>query len=989
MEDHTQLYIDWVNEQLAESKGVLIINSLDDLTDGVILLRLVEKLTHLHSRNIEPHPITKEQKLININAALRLAERKFGTLHGVEVSNIADGDEKVTLGFIEVLKTSSEADRKRSQTITRQTFVKKELIRSQNVKMNHNVNFTIKNIETSRDVTNGVRISVAKRPQMTTSTGNITSTQSNNSTPIHERRNFLQHNTKITSFHDLSTNALPPVPLKSYRRRKEEIRKIREARKFTSTDIEEVEIDGKPGTNVGITKGDVKRINEKVFEVKGKYFIVTGVKDDENVMEELKLTPKGLKEFVTTCARQILTEQKYLDDIEKEDKKFEHLEQLQDNIFAEKLVIKLQCLIRGHFVRRTQEVQGMKTRKYTINEITTSEETYVNNLIILKDFYLQKLLDFNKDELLKNTIKDLEMIIKYNQTLLNSLLQFRKDKNIYGDGFAKQFLQFTMFLKSYTTYVNHQSQISDDIYQKSIKNKNYGNKLKELSLQPEVKNQTIASYLILPVQRIPRYELFIKQLIKNMPNHHKERQELTRALKVVSDINKHLNETRRNNENIQRVQFLASKITLKKIDLAGDKYRRFIMGGFVRLQGHPTKFNLQDLFPEKQHLMLLFSDIVLFIPATKPSKIIEDNPVDTLLNSGKFKCRDVLELFSTSLIDFNTNRFFLITKELTYLIACESMEDKSKYMNAINDCLVLKYSPLVARSAELIKQNGISSNTLNLQEVIEKNKQLLAKPDFEGEATYRDLQTGIWEPCYLMLIGSILYIYKNTVDIFNGITPIKMIDVSNFIIKSPIVSARPSSFEISFRYEVNTFSVKDDESKSLWLIALRNAFAKFNIATAVSKEQALPIMPLKEPLPFIPDDIKMTEGFNFVLNLLIIPGNRICADCLFREVSYVDLDYGVFVCGPCSRSHMKLSHKQLKKGGVPLLTFKQVYEYPINDLLKLQALGNLRANSFYTKTFSLNQIPSKEQLQSASASFMAQWIVKKYPSIPEINDIIN
>ena len=66
MNEHTQLYIDWVNQQITGSSDQMVINLLQDLTDGVTLVRLVERITHTMCKNLEVQPKTKEERIKNI-----------------------------------------------------------------------------------------------------------------------------------------------------------------------------------------------------------------------------------------------------------------------------------------------------------------------------------------------------------------------------------------------------------------------------------------------------------------------------------------------------------------------------------------------------------------------------------------------------------------------------------------------------------------------------------------------------------------------------------------------------------------------------------------------------------------------------------------------------------------------------------------------------------------------------------------------------------
>ncbi|KAL7718867.1 Protein with RhoGEF and ArfGAP domains [Entamoeba marina] len=985
MDEQSNIIIKWLSSILSLDDDESSLLTLEDLSDGVLILRLVEKLTHFPARTSYSNPTTQLEMVENVKSALFLIERKFGRLHGVDAEDVVSGDVLIILGLLQALQTASESAERLSQTISRKT----QVLRKQTAKIHNNVNFTIQNkIQTQP----AVRISLAVRPnpiqnttippslpprpkklQKTTQLGpNHNLSQSLPVLPPkhHGNQKPLSSSPKnnATSFYDLSSGV---GSKKNVHQRQRRHRPERSVCQLQQNEIMDVIVDGPVSAKDIIGKSGVMRINEKVYQINDTFYSVVGIKDDDNVLEELVFTPKRLREHVVACARQILVEHEYYNAWDKYESDIDEISDIKN----EKSIILIQSVIRKHFIRRTADVQGMSTRKFTVMELTSSEELYVENIKILRSHYLVKLLSYKEDPLLRNCLKDLDMIISFNDTLLKKLLMYKKNRNVYARGFAKDFIQFTEFLKSYTTYVGHQAQISSDIYSKSQKSKSFAGKLKELTLDPIAKNQPIFSYLILPVQRIPRYELFIKQLCKNMPNHHPERADLLRSLRSVIDVNKRLNETRRTQDDINLVQFISQRITLKKVNLSQDKHRRLVYSGFLRLQGHPKRFNLRDLFPERSQLVLIFNDLLLVVPAVKPTKVIDDNPTMTLLNSGKFKCNYAVPLLSTSYIDYGTNRFFLISDDFIFLFACDLLTEKQKWASCIDDCYVKGHAPLVARSAKVCRQNGLTDNELDLP--------VDCLPDFESMAMYHDRSSGKWVKRYIMLLNSLLCIYEDPYDAHVKNKPLNIINVSTHVIRSPAVCSRPGTFEISFRYEVHHFCVKDDEIKSLWLVALRSAFAKFNVAGAVdkSKMESLPVPILDEPLALIPESPRTSPTVQFLKMLLIQPSNRICADCLSREVSMADLDYGVFVCGPCGSTHMKLGHRILKKGGVPVLLIKQLLDFPLPDLQRLHTFGNLRGSAHYLKLCG-SPAPSNDLLKNSSVSFMAQWITKKYIELP-------
>ena len=57
--------------------------------------------------------------------------------------------------------------------------------------------------------------------------------------------------------------------------------------------------------------------------------------------------------------------------------------------------------------------------------------------------------------------------------------------------------------------------------------------------------------MITPVQRLPRYELLLRDLVKNTAKNHPDYPNLTFALEKMTEINVFINEQQRDSEQIQ------------------------------------------------------------------------------------------------------------------------------------------------------------------------------------------------------------------------------------------------------------------------------------------------------------------------------------------------------------------------------------------------------------------------------------------------------
>jgi hypothetical protein len=108
------------------------------------------------------------------------------------------------------------------------------------------------------------------------------------------------------------------------------------------------------------------------------------------------------------------------------------------------------------------------------------------------------------------------------------------------------------FLKMYTAFVN----AYDNIWQvlSALKNskkfQSFVQKVKKAD--PTVSN--LESLMIMPIQRIPRYLLLLKELKKNTPEFHRDYPALVTATDRLALITSHINSAKANFENVTKVK---------------------------------------------------------------------------------------------------------------------------------------------------------------------------------------------------------------------------------------------------------------------------------------------------------------------------------------------------------------------------------------------------------------------------------------------------
>jgi hypothetical protein len=193
------------------------------------------------------------------------------------------------------------------------------------------------------------------------------------------------------------------------------------------------------------------------------------------------------------------------------------LERLKNH---ERKIIVAQRIVKKWLARRelkNLEIQKKKIqhRNEVANEILQSERNYVNSLKVLINVFLKPMREavllgkpILSHEALSCIFSCVEVIININSELLKEI-ESKMTRWNNTQKLGDVFIKLGPFLKTYTDYSKN--------YEKAIKTVSANRKTNDrfraltdgaLSL-PETQNLDITSFLIMPVQRIPRYILLL------------------------------------------------------------------------------------------------------------------------------------------------------------------------------------------------------------------------------------------------------------------------------------------------------------------------------------------------------------------------------------------------------------------------------------------------------------------------------------------------
>ncbi|KAK9768293.1 hypothetical protein K7432_001204 [Basidiobolus ranarum] len=325
-------------------------------------------------------------------------------------------------------------------------------------------------------------------------------------------------------------------------------------------------------------------------------------------------------------------------------------------------------------------------RNNIINEIIATEETYVASLENLIEIYLfpaetNKVMSPKKSKAIFSNVESI--LLFHRDHLLPALKLCLKEENqCIGQVFAKH----NPYIKMYSVYINNFDYALSELQALIAKHPKRASTYLKSALQHPNHNQlNLQGYLLLPVQRIPRYKMLLQDLLTNTLPDHPDIQDLRLALEEITTRAQEINERKREHERKHRVISIQAKIKgASEIPLV-QPHRRYIHEGTLHLYRIVRTFNAQVKDPETQktrdcpylHEMVIDTDFMFYL--------FNDIMIKCKPSNKEYRKLRILQLSSRSkpatMIDNNTMR---LVDNQTILYFTGSPESLKQWTELIN-----------------------------------------------------------------------------------------------------------------------------------------------------------------------------------------------------------------------------------------------------------------------------------------------------------------
>lgn len=241
--------------------------------------------------------------------------------------------------------------------------------------------------------------------------------------------------------------------------------------------------------------------------------------------------------------------------------------------------------------------KSIRHRINIIREITSTEQSYIKSLTTLIEFWQVECMKahiFNESEQ-QLIFKDIYTIKKCHEMFLENIIE--KGTN-YHSQVGVVFSNFSQFFRVSKPYISTYPQILSIVQEKSL-NPKFSKILADLSVK--CNGLQLVSYLITPIQRIPRYILFLKDLVKSTPKWHPDFPNLSNALRSIQRVT----------DDIESATSAAEKLA--------EMYRLHnSLNGFPLLKGGRSMVAKHDVLISKtKGLIIIFNDIIIIAKEIK------------------------------------------------------------------------------------------------------------------------------------------------------------------------------------------------------------------------------------------------------------------------------------------------------------------------------------------------------------------------------------
>ncbi|XP_061922468.1 FYVE, RhoGEF and PH domain-containing protein 2-like isoform X1 [Entelurus aequoreus] len=307
-------------------------------------------------------------------------------------------------------------------------------------------------------------------------------------------------------------------------------------------------------------------------------------------------------------------------------------------------------------------------------ELLHTERAYVARLHLLDQVFCLRLTEEAgrgsfPAEVVRNIFSNISSIYSFHSQFLLPDLEDRISHWCEQPGLGEVLLHHAPFLRMYADYVSNFQPAMELLRTWTERSSTFRNLLHDIQSQDVCGSLTLQHHMLEPVQRIPRYEMLLRDYVKKMPSTHPDYEFAQRSLETISMAANHSNSALHKAESIKRL--------LEIYEMVGEEDVVNPTNQFVK-EGRLLKISARNTSSMERHLFLFNNFLLCCTP--KFSLVGQRLTVRSRIGV------DGMQVQQTTNEDHHYT-FQVSGKEKTLELQASSEQDRDEWIQVIQDAI--------------------------------------------------------------------------------------------------------------------------------------------------------------------------------------------------------------------------------------------------------------------------------------------------------------
>lgn len=307
------------------------------------------------------------------------------------------------------------------------------------------------------------------------------------------------------------------------------------------------------------------------------------------------------------------------------------------------------------------------------SELLHTEKAYVARLHLLDQEFCVKLMEeANKGtfpvDVVKNIFSNISSIHTFHSQFLLPDLEKRMGEWASTPRIGDILQKLTPFLKMYAEYVKNFDNAMEVLKQWSDRSPQFKAIIMEIQSQEVCGCLTLQHHMLEPVQRIPRYEMLLKDYLKKLPQEDPDRRDAEKSLEIIATAATHSNSAIRKSENLKKLMEIYEMLGEEE-DIVNPSNE------FIK-EGHILKLAARNTSAMERYLFLFNNMLLYCVPKFS-------------LGGTKYTVRTRIGIDGLKVVETTNNdyphTFQVSGKERTLELQASSEQDKASWIKALQE----------------------------------------------------------------------------------------------------------------------------------------------------------------------------------------------------------------------------------------------------------------------------------------------------------------